>query len=99
MEQILKDQQTLAKKMELIGQEVAKLTINQMEARQKEPASPTSSEQSEEPKFQQFTSVRRQDHKQGFHQSTGRGGGDRVSIKNLVPKKAFPRFAGANPCI
>jgi hypothetical protein len=43
-EQLLKDQQVMAKQIEANGQAIAKLTIAQMESRTNSPPSPTSSE-------------------------------------------------------
>lgn len=48
-EQILKDQQLLAKQMELTGQAVSKLSLDQMEHQQKQPEIPTSFDVSVQP--------------------------------------------------
>lgn len=46
MEQLLRDQQLLAKQMEATGQAVAKFTMAQMEDQNRGPPSPTSSDTS-----------------------------------------------------
>lgn len=98
MEQILLDQQTLAKQLEATSQAVAKLTLNQMDRKLKEPASPTSSDSSPESKFQQYSGRERQHHRTQFQQSK-KEFGDHFNLKNMVPKMSFPKFEGDNPCI
>lgn len=95
MEQLLKDQQMLAKQMEATGQAVAKLTMDQMDRRQKEPLSPTSSEASVEQHFHHVPKGR-QEFRPHFHQQR-KEFGERSSNRNMVPKMAFPRFEGDNP--
>ena len=51
MEQVLLDQQTLAKQMESTGNAVAQLTINQMRSRQDRPPNPASSDSTGEIAF------------------------------------------------
>lgn len=51
MEQMLVDQQTLAKQIEATGQVVAQLTIDQMRSRAERPPSPASSDTTDEVGF------------------------------------------------
>lgn len=98
MEQLLKDQQLLAKQMEATSQAVAKLTLAQMERTQKEPVSPTSSDTSIEPGFQHYSGKGLHSHRSGLrHQRKELG--ERLNLKNLVPKMSFPKFEGDNSCI
>lgn len=110
MEQILVDQQTLAKQMESTGNAVAQLTMNQMRSRQDRPPSPASSDSTDEMAFQQ-----RQQQPAGgpgsvqgrsgappphrsFHRDRG-GTGEHNSPRTFVPKMQFPTFTGPNPGI
>ena len=52
LEQMLLDQQTLAKQMESTGNAVAQLTLNQMRARHDRPPSPASNDSNEDVGFQ-----------------------------------------------
>lgn len=53
VEQMLKDQQTMVKKIENIGQARAQLTLQQMCAKDDQPVSPTSSDSTMDNPFQQ----------------------------------------------
>lgn len=98
MEQLLKDQQLLAKQMEATGQAVARLTLDSMGKANKEPLSPTSSDISMEQGFHNPFAKDGQGTRSGFTQNRREFGG-RLNLNNLVPKMAFPRFEGDNPCI
>jgi len=102
LDQMIKDQQTLAKQIETTGQAVAQLTIRQMRTEEEIQGSTASSETSTIPPFR----LRRQ--------GTSRGGGqqgrnpfahsrdhqpDRSLPKGFAPKMNFPRFNGKNPRI
>ena len=104
LEQMLLDQQTLAKQMEATGNAVAQLTLNQMRNRQERPPSPQSSESNEDIGFQQrrqYTAAgggsgragmppHRVPHRdRGGHMEQGRS-------KTFVPKMQFPTFVGDN---
>jgi hypothetical protein len=101
VEQMMKDQQLLAKQIENTGQAVGRLTLDSTRRPFREPDSPTASKASAENPF----------HRN--HQGTSpiipslcRGhGGLRSGVegsqkfKPLVPKLPFPRFDGTNPTI
>lgn len=98
MEQLLKDRQLLAKQLETTGQAVARLTLNLKDKQQQEPVSPTSSESSQEnvipPIRQRGQSSQRVPTNYHRREDT-----DRFQMRNVVPKMAFPKFEGENPCI
>lgn len=98
MEQLLKGQQLLSKQIEATGQAVAKLTLNQKEEKNKEPASPTSSDASGEQQFRHIPSRSRPSHQAGFQQQR-REFGEKGSFRSMMPKLTFSRFEGDNPCI
>lgn len=100
LEQLLKDQQLLAKQMEITGQAVAHLTLNQAK-QQEPPPSPTYTEafgshgfgnrrqKVEEPSnYQRTSNTTQRDNQQGKHHKGG-----------FMPKMSCPRFDGNNPCI
>lgn len=89
MEQMLKDQQLLAKQMEVTGQAVAKLTLAQME-NQRALDSPTSSENSFENRVPQFQPRGQNHHRPPNFQR--REDSDRFQPRNLIPKMAFPKL-------
>ena len=107
LEQMLLDQQTLAKQMETTGNAVAQLTINQMRHRQDRPPSPASSDSNEDGGFHH----RRQFAPGGSghgrttvppHRATNReiaGHTEYNSSRTYMPKMQFPTFDGSNPCI
>ena len=70
MEQVLLDQQTLAKQLESTGNAVAQLTINQMRSRQDRSPSPASSDSTDEIAFRQ----RQHTHTRGPVPQPGRDG-------------------------
>lgn len=98
IEQLLKDQQLLAKQLELTGHAVAKLSLPQKEGKQKEPQSPTSSESSGDNRVHHFSS-RGTTHQRHTAEQNRRDEGDRFHARNFVPKMAFPKFEGDNPRI
>lgn len=102
MHQLLGDQQTLAKQMEITGQAVAQLTLRQMESRQEPPPSPTASEDQARTTFQGATGPF-QRGRGGFRTSFGgdqaSGHQDRNLQRNCMPKLSFPRFDGTHPTI
>jgi len=109
MEQVLLDQQTLAKQMESTGNAVAQLTINQMRSRQDWSPSPASSDSTDEIVFRQ----RQHTHTRGPVPQPGRDGapphrthhkdrtgqGEQYHSRNYTPKMQFPSFTGSNPSI
>ena len=107
LEQMLLDQQTLAKQMETTGNAVAQLTINQMRHRQDRPPSPASSDSNEDGGFHH----RRQFAPDGSghgrphvppHRTVHRertGHTEHNNSRTYMPKMQFPTFDGSNPCI
>lgn len=102
MEQMLKDQQLLAKQMELTGQAVAQLTLSQKDSHPAPPPSPTSSVDMAETSFRP-----RHGHQEGLnyhHQRNPFAGGrfreeQRPHQRSFVPKLTCPRFDGKHPGI
>ena len=89
----MKDQQLLSKQMEVTGNAVAQLTLNQRPAYEEEPGSPTSSVNARD------SHLRQPRQRQGGPSitclNTGKGrhpSEDRTSTRSHVPKLAFPRF-------
>lgn len=92
MEQVLKDQQVLAKQMEMTGQAVAQLTMNLQ--------APQTRFQSRGARFVgDFQYTRARPSHQRFTHRPNRAARDRDSTRHHWPKMAFPRFDGSNPTI
>lgn len=72
---------------------MAKLTMAQMENNRGSP-SPTSSDTSADTGMQQFQNREWQGYRSGFTNNE-----ERFKLKNMIPKMAFPKFEGDNPCI
>lgn len=81
MEQVLIDQQTLAKQMEIIGQAVGRLTLNQTSNRMEEPPSPTDSDTTLENPFH----GRRAQGAGGFHQNRAGTSNQRMQRRHHEP--------------
>ena len=101
VEQMMKDQQLLAKQIENTGQAVARLTLDSTRRPFREPDSPTASEASAENPFHRnhqgispIIPPLRRGHG-GLH--SGVEGSQK--FKPPVPKLPFPRFDGTNPTI
>lgn len=106
MEQMIMDQQILAKQMELTSQVVAQLTLRQMESNQQEPPSPTFSQEMGKPNYQQgrhrAAGASRQcqpDPRRDW--DTGRDSGffGRDYRRHCTLKLSCPRFDGTHPTI
>lgn len=100
MEQILKDQQLLAKQIEVTGDAVARLTLDRSPVQEEEePPSPTLSHGLPEhhrrpPRLPLAgTSFRSRSHGQGQRSAEGFGG------RHVIPKMSCPTFDGSNPRI
>lgn len=99
LEQMLRDQQKLARQMEITGQAMAQLTLHQRDMYES-PPSPKNSETA----GGAFPKQKRQQGG-GFHQYWPPDpyhrdqGGDTHSKRGFMPKMSFPRFDGNNPCI
>lgn len=98
MEQMLKDQQSIAKQLEVTWQMVDRLAAAPKEKQHQEPDSPTSSESSFENLVPRVKMRGSTAHKASTHHQR-RDDSDRFKLRNLVPKMAFPKFEGDNPCI
>jgi hypothetical protein len=100
-EQMLKDQQILAKQLEVTKQTVATLTINQMRPQHETPPSPTSSEESLDNIFhneQETSKAMGRQYKQSTHKYK-KDQDDRGRPKVMLPKMSFPQFTRKNPTI
>ena len=101
VEQMMKDQQLLAKQIENTGQAVARLTLDSTRRPFREPDSPTASEASAENPFHrnhQGTSPIIPPLRRG-HGGLRSGVEGSQKFKPPVPKLPFPRFDGTNPTI
>jgi len=101
LDQMIKDQQTLAKQIETTGQAVAQLTIKQMRTEEEIQGSTASSETSTIPPFRprrQGTSRGGQQGRNPFAHNRDHQP-DRSLPKGFAPKMNFPRFNGKNPRI
>jgi len=101
VEQMMKDQQILAKQIENTGQAVARMTLDATRRPHREPPSPTASEVSADNPFHRDPSgiphVTPPPCQDRGPLRSGTGGSHR--FKPAVPKLAFPRFDGLNPRI
>lgn len=97
IEQMLRDQQLMAKQIEATGQAVAQLTLQQMCAREDQPVSPTSSETTVGNPYQRA----RPPDPRASRAGTGRPPPhrDHHNMRGFQPKISCPRFEGQNPCI
>ena len=103
MEQILKDQQTLAKQIEVTGDAVARLTLNRQFVPESEepPPTPTHPQGSPPRSFHQYRppphgiSARAPPHGNRFRREPLGFSGHR----HVTPKMACPTFDGSNPRI
>jgi hypothetical protein len=101
LDQMIKDQQTLAKQIETIGQAVAQLTIRQMCTEEEIQGSTTSSETSTVPPFRPHRPGTSHVWNQGQNPfASSKGPPTDCSLsKGFAPKMNFPRFNGKNPRI
>jgi len=101
LDQMIKDQQTLAKQIETIGHAVAQLTIRQMRTEEEIRGSTTSSETSTVLPFRPHNSgpSRVASYGRNPFASHCDPPPDRSSTKGFAPKMNFPRFNGKNPRI
>lgn len=100
MEQLLADQQLLAKQIDATGQAVARLTLNHENTSRARPPSPASSEEQADHRFQyrRRTTGDPSNQRTGFtsHKQQHVGFG---SSQTAIPKLSCPRFEGSNPRI
>ena len=101
VEQMLRDQEILAKQIENTGQAVAHLTLDSTRRSDREPPSPTDSEASD---YNPFHRSRPGTPPPVPHTRQGRGrqqghDDDHYGFKHTVPKLSFPHFDGSNPRI
>lgn len=100
LEQLLKDQQLLAKQLEVTGQAVAKLTINQGKQQER----PSSSARMDD-KGDNVSDRHQSQHggSSNYQRVSGHNHreekGDRHLKGGFMPKMSCPRFDGNNPCI
>ena len=98
LEQMLLDQQTLAKQMELTGQAVARLTLDRHPT---PPSSPRPNHgDTRFTEFHQGASSRNREVPPPEHRDSHRSHSDHHSFsRNALPKLTFPMFNGVNPVI
>lgn len=98
MEQMLKDQQALAKQLEANTQAMAHLSLNQQKSKDEEPPSPTRSVENLENPFATHNGENTRARQFGRA-----GGGQKLGTEHFgsdrftVPKLQFPSFDGTNP--
>lgn len=101
MEQMLKDQQILAKQLEVTSKTVAQLSLHQSKQKEEDPPSPTRSERSTVNPFARRgkDSDRLVQHHQEDCRDQRRGHQKFGSNRLTIPKIQFPVFDGTNPRI
>lgn len=104
MEQMMKDQQHIAKTLELTGQAVAQLTLKKPREKQEEPQSPTDSDTTIDEPFRgqrkRFGGAVPRTAPSTFYQHQHKDPGGWSNMHHTHwPKMQFPRFDGNNPSI
>jgi hypothetical protein len=97
IDQLLKDQQLMAKQIENTGKTVAQLRLDFMNQTDHQPPSPTDSDTTQDNPF--YTHVGNSSQYNTKSAYTPKSAGDRGHLRNFMPKMNFPKFSGKNPNI